>query len=268
MRFKVGEETIVLRGDPSLDISQVSLKSIVKSIKNGEQGMLLELGRLGVVSEEMGIETPDTIRQLLKEYGRVFEESYEFPPTRTRDHAITLQPGTTLVSVRPYRYPYAQKNEIEKLVREMLAAGIIQPRHSSFSSPVLLVKKKDESWRFCVDYLALNKVTIPNRFPILVTDELLDELHEARVFSKLDLKSGYHQIRVKVEDIPKTAFRTHEGHYEFLVMPFGLTNALATFQHLMNEIFRYFLRKFVLVFFDDILVYSGTVEEHFQSTLR
>nr|GEW02776.1 peroxidase 64 [Tanacetum cinerariifolium] len=162
-------------------------------------------------------EIPDVLQPVIHQYNPVFEEPKTLPPNRSQNHSISLLPNSTPPNIQPYRYPHSQKTEIEKQVEPLLTAGFIQPSNSPFSSPILLVKKKDNTWRMCVDYRALNKITIADKYPIPNIDELLDELYRATVFSKLDLRSGYHHIRVHDPDIPKTAFRTHSGHYEFKV---------------------------------------------------
>lgn len=206
---------------------------------------------------------PPQITQLLANFSHVFESSTILPPRRFHDHSIPLQPNTGPVSVWPYRYPYYQKYENGKIVQELLQSGLIRPSNSPFSSPILLVKKADGGWQFCVDYRALNNITIKDKCPIPVIDELLDELHSAKFYSKLDLRSRYHQIWVKEEDIQKPTFQTHEGRNEFVVMPFGLTNAPVTFQSLMNDLFRPYLRKFILVFF----MTSWSIQSHGKTIL-
>jgi hypothetical protein len=192
--------------------------------------------------------------ELLQEFAPLFQEPTGLPSAWSRTHRIHLLPGTAPVAVRPYRYAHTQKAELERQCATMLHSGVIRQISSAFSTLILLVKKSDDSWRFCVDYRALNEKTVKDKFPIPVLEELLDELRGACFFSKIDLRSGYHQVLMHTDDITKTAFQTHQGLFEFLVMPFGLTNALATFQTLMNEVLRSFLRRFILIFFDDILV--------------
>ncbi|CAL2271230.1 unnamed protein product [Prunus armeniaca] len=156
----------------------------------------------------------------------------------------------------------AEIRELKTQLQELVDMGFIRPSVSLWGAPVLFVRKKDGTMRLCIDYRQLNKVTVRNRYPLPRSDDLFDQLKGAKYFSKIDLRSGYHQLRIREEDVPKSAFRMRYGHYEFLVMPFGLTNAPTSFMNLMNRVFRPYLDHFVIVFIDDILVYSKTLEGH------
>ncbi|KAL2248535.1 UNVERIFIED_CONTAM: Transposon Ty3-G Gag-Pol polyprotein [Sesamum indicum] len=198
-------------------LSQGSSKVILKDLNSYERRSPEVQGEL-LLSHSTSTEVTGSIKvqEVLQRYEDIFKEPHSLPPEREIEHRIELLSDAIPRKQHPYRYAYGQKTEIEKIVKEMLDIGIIRPSQSSFVSPLLLVKKKDGGWRMCVDYRYLNKLTLKHNFPIPVIDELLDELHGAKYFSKIDLRSGYFQIRMRKEDIPKTSFITHNGHYEFL----------------------------------------------------
>lgn len=201
----------------STNDSMVALQSILSKTVQWREKTLWGVEKQGSV--ELGSHLSPTQRasvdQILQNYASVFVEPKGLPPIRSKEHAITLVEGSGPVNVRPYRYPHHHKDEIEKQVREMLSTGIIRDSTSSFSSPMILVKKKDNTWRMCIDYRALNKVTVPDKFPIPVIEELLDELHGARFFSKLDLKSGYHQVRSRKRMYTRQLFALMRGIMNF-----------------------------------------------------
>ncbi|XP_028237019.1 uncharacterized protein LOC114416356 [Glycine soja] len=263
MQFFHQNQLIELKGENTNDSGIITHHQLRRLCRTQTQASYFRIALITDNPEPPPPHTlPPEIQALLIRFSTLFQNPSGLPPNRDTDHHIHLLPHTNPVNVRPYRYPHYQKKEIEQQVNDMLQKGLIRPSTSPFSSPVLLVRKTDGSWRFCVDYRALNAVTVRDRFPIPTIDELLDELGGAQYFSKLDLLQGYHQIRMHDPDIPKTAFRTHHGHYEFKVMPFGLCNAPSSFQATMNSIFRQHLRHFIIVFFDDILVYSTSFEAH------
>ncbi|GJT67450.1 putative reverse transcriptase domain-containing protein [Tanacetum coccineum] len=226
---------------------------------------------------------------IVQDFPKVFPEGLTgLPPTRKVEFQIDLVPGAAPVARAPYRLapsemkelseqlkelfdkgaraPYrlapSEMKELSEQLKELSDKGFIRPSSSPWGAPVLFVKKKDGSFRMCIDYRELNKLTVKNRYPLPRIDDLFDQLQGSSVYSKIDLRSGYHQLRVQEEDILKTAFRTRYGHYEFQVMPFGLTNAPAVFMDLMNRVCKPYLDKFVIVFIDDILIYSKNKQEH------
>jgi hypothetical protein len=204
----------------------------------------------------------DNIR-VVRDFPDVFlEELPGMPPDREVEFVIDLLPGTAPISKRPYRMSVEELKELKKQLTELQEAGYIRPSSSPWGAPVLFVQKKDGSQRMCVDYRSLNDVTVKNKYPLPRIEDLFDQMRGARVFSKIDLRSGYHQMRIRPSDIPKTAFSTRYGLYEFTVMSFGLTNAPAYFMNLMNKVFVEYLDRFVVVFIDDILIYSQSDSDH------
>ncbi|KAJ0448931.1 putative nucleotidyltransferase, Ribonuclease H [Helianthus annuus] len=202
---------------------------------------------------------------VVREFPQVFPDDLPgLPPSRDIDFRIDLIPGANPVAIAPYRLAPSEMQELSNQLQELLEKGFIRPSTSPWGAPVLFVKKKDGSFWMCIDYRELNKLTIKNRYPLPRIDDLFDQLQGAKCFSKIDLRSGYHQLRIQEEDIPKTAFRTRYGHYEFVVMPFVLTNAPAIFMDLMNRVCKPFLDRFVIVFIDDVLIYSKSKAEHAQ----
>jgi hypothetical protein len=200
---------------------------------------------------------------IVREYPDVFpEELLGMPPDHDIEFMIKLLPGTPSISKRPYRMPVNELVELKKKIAELQSKGFIRPSSSPWGAPVLFVEKKDGTQRMCVDYRSLNEVTIKNRYPLPRIEDLFDQMKEASVFSKIDLRSGYHQLKIRESDIPKTAFRTRYGLYEYTTMSFGLTNTPAYFMYLMNKVFMEYLDKFVMVFIDDILIFSKMEEEH------
>ena len=240
-----------------LSSNMISTMAAQRMLRKGCQGYLayvVEIGNEGTLVDEIPV---------VREFPYIFPDDIAgLPPDREVEFTIDLIPGTEPTSIPPYRMDPAELRELKAQLEELLRKGFIRSSISPWGAPVIFLKKKDGSLQLCIDYRQLNKVTIRNQYPLPRIDELFDQLQGSRVYSKIDLRSGYHQLRVQEGDVPKTAFRTRYRHYDFLVMPFGLTNAPTTFMDLMNWVFQPYLDRFVIVFIDDILVYSSSPKEH------
>jgi deoxyuridine 5'-triphosphate nucleotidohydrolase len=269
--FNHKKQLVTLQPNKSQETSSkpCNLITVQQAKRAANHGCELFLANVQPASEVMAKQSSQKhpeIQQLLNGFADVFPEHLpkELPPTRSVDHRIELLPGTTPIYKAPYRLAQTELDEMKKQIEEYLEQGWIKPSTSPYGAPVIFVKKKDGSLRMCIDYRALNKVTIKNKYPMPRIDDIIDSTHGAKFFTKIDLRSGYHQIRIAEADIHKTAFSTRYGLYEFTVMPFGLTNAPATFMTLMQDVFRPLLDVCVIVYIDDILIYSKSWEEHKQ----
>jgi hypothetical protein len=251
---------VTIQGIPrAMAVREISAMQLKKCYRKGCQ---LFVARVEEVFQKVVSNLED--HRVLKEFEDVFQEVPRLPLKRDIDFSINLMPGAAPISKAPYRMSTPELKELQLQLEELLKKGYIRPSVSPWGSSVLFVKKKDGTLRLCIDFRQLNKVTIKNKYPLPRIDDLFYQLKDAKVFSKIDLRSGYHQVRIRDEDINKTAFRTRYGHYEFTVVPFGLSNAPVVFMCLMNGVFRNYLDKIVIVFLDDILVYSKIEEEHEQ----
>ncbi|GJW75349.1 putative nucleotidyltransferase, ribonuclease H [Tanacetum coccineum] len=266
IRIPWGNETLIIHGNGSNqgNGTRLNIISCTKTHKYLLKGHHVFLASITAKETEdrSGEKRLEDV-PIVQDFPEVFpEELSGLPPTRQVEFQIDLMPGAAPVARAPYRLAPSEMKELSEQLQELSDKGFIRPSSSPWGAPVLFVKKKDGSFRMCIDYRELNKLTVKNRYPLPRIDDLFDQLQGSSVYSKIDLRSGYHQLRVREQDIPKTAFRTRYGHYEFQVMPFGLTNAPAVFMDLMNRVCKPYLDKFVIVFIDDILIYSKDKEEH------
>ncbi|GJU56296.1 putative reverse transcriptase domain-containing protein [Tanacetum coccineum] len=258
VHIPVKNEVLVVKGNEGM--SRLKVISCIKARKYMERGSQLFVAH---VTEKEPSERRLKDVSVVCEFPEVFPDDLPgLPPPRQVEFRIELVPGAAPIARAPYRLASSEMKELSDQLKELLEKGFIRPSSSPWGAPVLFVKKKDGSFRMCIDYRELNKLTIKNRYPLPRIDDLFDQLQGSCVYSKIDLRSGYHQLCIREEDIPITAFRTWYGHYEFQVMPFGLTNAPAVFMDLMNRVCKSYLDKFVIVFIDDILIYSKSKEEH------
>ncbi|KAL4017102.1 hypothetical protein IC575_024776 [Cucumis melo] len=260
---------------PSFKFRGAGIVCLPKVISAMKASKLLSQGTWGILASVVDTRESEvslSSEPVVRKYPDVFpDELPGLPPPREINFAIELESGTASISRAPYRMAPAELKELKVQLQELLHKGFIRPSVSPWGAQVLFVKKKDGSMRLCIDYRELNKVTVKNRYPLPRIDDLFDQLQGATVFSKIDLGSGYHQLRIRDSDILKTAFRSRYRHYEFIVMSFGLTNAPAVFMDLMNRVFKDFLDSFVIIFIDDILIYSKTEakhEEHLRQVLE
>ncbi|GJT49184.1 putative reverse transcriptase domain-containing protein [Tanacetum coccineum] len=266
IRIPFGDEILIVRGDGSSNKhgTRLNIISCTKAYEYLMKGCHVFLANITATKDEdKSKEKRLEDVPVVQEFPEVFPEDLPgIPPTRQVEFRIDLVPGATPVARAPYRLAPSEMKELAEQLQELTDKGFIRPSSSPWGAPVLFVKKKDGSFRMCIDYRELNKLTVKNRYPLPRIDDLFDQLQGSSIYSKIDLRSGYHQLKVQEEDIPKNAFRTQHGHYEFQVMSFGLTNAPAVFMDLMNRVCKPYLDKFVIVFIDDILIYSKSKKEH------